>query len=29
MVTAPVATLPFVFKPELGFGEIEELAEAV
>jgi anion-transporting ArsA/GET3 family ATPase len=29
LVTAPVRTLPFVFKPELGVGEIHELSEAI
>ncbi len=27
LVTAPVSTLPFVFKPDLGLAEIEEMAE--
>jgi hypothetical protein len=29
LVTAPVRTLPFVFEPELGVGEIHELSEAI
>ncbi len=29
LVTAPVSTLPFVFKPDLGLAEIEEMAELV
>jgi anion-transporting ArsA/GET3 family ATPase len=28
-VTAPVSTLPFVFEPELGFPQIEQLAEVL
>jgi hypothetical protein len=28
-VTAPVRTLPFVFEPELGVGEIQELSEGI
>jgi len=29
LVTPPVRTLPFIFKPELGVEEIRELATAV
>ena len=29
MLTTPVSTLPFVFRPELGMDEIQELAELV
>jgi hypothetical protein len=28
-VTAPVRTLPFVFKPEIGVEEIRELSEGM
>jgi hypothetical protein len=29
MTEAPVATLPFVFAPDLGLDQLHELAEAV